>query len=166
MKLAQSAANPCLFSKGEGLVCGLYVDDVLATGTDEELDWLVEQKNKICQIRHEIANSFLNATFHHCQSTHGIVMTQEDIIGKLWALFEPKVEVTQVYKTPAAPNIMMQKPVEGDPVLNEAYQALYRSGMGTILYLMQKCRPDLSNIGRDLSKCMMRAMDGDMKALK
>ena len=70
------------------------------------------------------------------------------------------------YSTPSTPNSHIQKIKEGEPKINYSEQVRYRTRTGTILYLMQKCRPDLSNMGRDPSKLMVCGTQGDMNALE
>ena len=38
--------------------------------------------------------------------------------------------------------------------IDSAMQSKYRSGVGMMLYLIKYSRPDLSNVVRELSKCM------------
>ena len=61
--------------------------------------------------------------------------------------------------TPGSPGFVGQKVVEDEDKVNEKEQALYRSGVGTLLYLIKYSRPDITNAVRDLSK----SMDGASK---
>ena len=44
-------------------------------------------------------------------------------------------------------------------------QTLYLSGVGMLLFLIKYLRPDLSNVTRELAKCMDGAIDAAMKEL-
>jgi hypothetical protein len=49
--------------------------------------------------------------------------------------------------------------------LEEGKQALFRSGVGSLLYLVKHSRPDIASCVRELSKVMVRANHNHWKAL-
>ena len=71
----------------------------------------------------------------------------------------------QVYKTPAIPGVGITKPLEDSPRISEEMQQVYRSCVGSILYLVKHSRPDLSNCVRELSKVKSSATAGNFKQL-
>jgi hypothetical protein len=56
--------------------------------------------------------------------------------------------------TPGTPRFKIQKSTNDIDVLDGEYQSRYCSGVGMLLYLTKYSQPDISNIVRELSKCM------------
>jgi hypothetical protein len=56
--------------------------------------------------------------------------------------------------TPGTPRLNIQRPINDIKVLNSGLQRNYCSGVGMMLYLTKYSCLDISNIVRDLSKCM------------
>ena len=71
-----------------------------------------------------------------------------------------------MYDTPGIPGGGVQKPLESEPRITEEEQILYRSVIGTVLYLVKHSRPDLDNTVRELSKVIDSGTDGDFKQMK
>jgi hypothetical protein len=69
------------------------------------------------------------------------------------------------YKTPAACGAKVVRPTSDEEKLNADDQLKYRSGVGSLLYLLKHSRPDLSNSVRELSKVMDGANEAHMKGL-
>ena len=69
------------------------------------------------------------------------------------------------YKTPGVQSMGITQRQDGEFSLNENLQKIYRSGVGTLLYLVKHSRPDISNIVRELSKVMMVAGEHHYKML-
>ena len=70
------------------------------------------------------------------------------------------------YETPASQGTHVMRPLSEEEKLSEAEQKMYRSGVGSLLYLLKPSRPDLSNSVRELSKVMDGANRSHMKMLK
>ena len=73
--------------------------------------------------------------------------------------------------TPGTPRKVIIRAEEGDnDVLSPAKHKEYRSGVGSLLYLLKHLRPELSNPIRELSKAMLRPtedhMDEMMRVIK
>jgi hypothetical protein len=66
----------------------------------------------------------------------------------------------KIYETLAGINETVIRPVEGDTLLSEEEQALYRLGVEILLWLMKHSRPDIANAVREASK----VLDGATKA--
>jgi hypothetical protein len=47
------------------------------------------------------------------------------------------------FNTPATPGTVLKKPAEGNVLLSNDNQTLYRSGMGKVMHMMQYLRPDI-----------------------
>ena len=59
-----------------------------------------------------------------------------------------------------------KKVVDDEDKVTEKEQALYQSGMGTLLYLTKHFRPDISNPVRELSKSMDGASKLQLRELR
>jgi hypothetical protein len=46
------------------------------------------------------------------------------------------------------------RPTTEDAKVSEEYQTMYRSGVGSMLYLIKYSRPDIANTVREPAKCM------------
>ena len=86
------------------------------------------------------------------------------MIKKIKQTFKEFLTTKIVYKTPGTPGFNIVKPKE-DELITEKEQELYRSGVGSLLYLVKHSRPDLANIVRELAKCMNGATQGAFKEL-
>ena len=77
-------------------------------------------------------------------------MIQPHLKGK----FEKEVRENRNYKTPGTPRFKIQRASEDMDVLDPASQKKDRSGVGMLFYLTKYSRPGISNVVRELSKCM------------
>lgn len=68
------------------------------------------------------------------------------------------------YNTPGPPGEGIVRPESMDQLISEDDQKIFRSGVGSLLYLMKHSRP-VSNAVRELSKVMDGATAGHMKTL-
>jgi hypothetical protein len=66
----------------------------------------------------------------------------------------------KVYLTPGTPRFIIQRPTKDMEGLDTDHQQKYRSGVGILLYITKYSRPDISNVVRELSKCMNGATWG------
>ena len=80
---------------------------------------------------------------------------QTKLINKLYKKFELRCK-SKTYKTPMLPGSGVIRVKEESELLSEMDQHLYRSGVGTLLYLIKHSRPDICNGVRELSKVMDR----------
>ena len=72
---------------------------------------------------------------------------QPTIIKSLEKRFGGKVEKKKMRITPGTPGFIGGK-------VDEEKQSMYRSGVGTLLYLTKHSRPDITNPVREISKSM------------
>ena len=84
---------------------------------------------------------------------------QPSIIKSLEKHSGEKVMKKKMTITPGTPGFIGGK-VDDISKVNEKTQSMYRSGVGTLLYLTKHSRPDITNPVRDLSK----SMDGSSMA--
>ena len=52
--------------------------------------------------------------------------------------------------------MIISTPNKYERIIDDDYQTIYQTSVGSILYLVKISRPDLSNISRELSKVMMK----------
>jgi hypothetical protein len=75
------------------------------------------------------------------------------------------ISTERTYKTPAAPKTVIMRPHPGDPLISDAEQSKYRSGVGILLYLIKHSRPDLANCVKELTKVLDGATEAHWKAM-
>jgi hypothetical protein len=68
--------------------------------------------------------------------------------------FDPEIMNLSNYGRPGAPRVKLVRPNEYVNKVDPDLQARYISGVGMLLFLIKYSRPDLTNLLRDLSKCM------------
>ena len=51
--------------------------------------------------------------------------------------------------TPGVPSLIITTPSKDDKLIDSESQTIFRSAVGSILYLVKISRPDLSNISRE-----------------
>ena len=78
---------------------------------------------------------------------------QPTITKSLEKQFGEKVAKKKMTITPGTPGIIGRK-VDDISKVDEKTQSMYRSGMGTLLYLTKHSRPDITHCVRELSKSM------------
>jgi hypothetical protein len=167
LKFTRSLVDPCLFyrtnEKGTVYLC-LYVDDILCIGDTEAINFAVEEVQKTYKIKdmgrmHEYVGCTVTT------KDNKIILSQPDIIKKLEANFGEEVKGLSTYRTPSAPHQVLVQPSTDALTLSTGDQKKYRSGVGTLLYLVKHSRPDLSNSVRELSKMMDLANEAHKRAL-
>jgi hypothetical protein len=92
-------------------------------------------------------------------------LSQPDLIKKMLKKFEEKISGMKDYETPAPASTHLVRCATEEEVLDEDNQKEFRSGVGSLLYLLKHSRPELSNSVRELSKVMDRANKAHEKAL-
>ena len=80
-------------------------------------------------------------------------MGQPTIIKSLEKQFGERVAKKKTTVTPGTPGFIGGK-VDDISKVDEKTQSMYRSGVGTLLYLTKHSRPDITNPVRELSKSM------------
>jgi hypothetical protein len=63
----------------------------------------------------------------------------------------------QIYKTPRTPNFKIQLSTKDMEVVDTDQQKKYRCAVGMLLYFTKYSPPDISNMLREISKCMSGA---------
>ena len=161
----KSKTDPCLF-KTNTVIILLYVDDILMSGNNDDLDRVIKSINEEFKIRksHEV-DKFIGVQLDWQDGGTRLIMHQAYIIDRLINNFGVEIQDLKVYKTPAATMAKVNKIQEHEAKLDNGQQDKYRTGVGTLLYLVKYSRPDIANITRELSKNMQGASEGNYKML-
>ena len=163
-------ADPCLMSrkgkKGEVHIA-LYVDDCLCCGDPEEIDLVIEELKKHFELKVEKnVTDYLSCKIEYSKKRDKLWIGQPHLMKKLIHKFGPMVEKMVSFKTPGTPHQCVKRPEPGDTEMSKEEQKIYRSGVGTLLYLVKHSRPDIANAVRELSKVMDKPTPYSMKELK
>ena len=92
-------------------------------------------------------------------------MVQPHIIKKLKTKFGKMTEDIKAKGIPCAAGSITIRDFDEELKLDKDKQAIYRSGIGILLYLAKYTRPDIANGVREHSKNMDRASSQDYKSL-
>ena len=68
--------------------------------------------------------------------------------------FKDNIKNLKEFETPTGPGVKVMQPKHDEAKLTKNDQEDYRSGVGSLLYLLKHSRPDISNCVRELSKVM------------
>ena len=160
--------DPCmLYRKNDKVICVLimYVDDCLLIGNQEAINEATKQISESFNVKIENEmQDYLGCEFKMSQDGKKGWLGQPHIIRSLEKKFGHIVEKMREYGTPGTPSYSSVKP-DDDIKIEEAQQSNFRSGTGTLLYLVKHSRPDIANPVRELSKVMDGASAGQLKEL-
>jgi hypothetical protein len=81
-------------------------------------------------------------------------LRQDEIIDKLEKTFKGDVATVRNCSTPMSPQYTIIRPKDETDKISAVDQQKYRSGVGSLNYLVKHTRPDLSNSVRELSKVL------------
>jgi hypothetical protein len=79
--------------------------------------------------------------------------------------FQDLLKDAKEYKSPMGSNVSILRPKEQDKLITDEMQKRYRSGVGSLLYLVKHTCPDLSNTVRELAKVLDSATEAHLKFL-
>ena len=79
---------------------------------------------------------------------------QYHLVKKLISTFGKLLECRRRTNTPGTPRKVQIRPSKEEDKIGKAKHKEFRSGVGSLLYLLQHSRPELSNPIRELSRCM------------
>ena len=154
----QSAADPCLlFRMDEGEICiiVLYVDDMHTSGTTRSLDKLENQIKKFFTLKVEKdPQDYLGCEMRFDSDLKNGWLGQPTIIKSLKSKFGNLTQKLKNYRTPGTPGFTVIRS-ELQDVIEDDLQKLYRTGVGTLLYLVKHSQPDIANPVRELTKATM-----------
>jgi hypothetical protein len=157
----QNVAEPCMLMKGEKndlTVAVVHVDDCYVIGNDKSLKDVVDQVQEhglLVKVEHEIDKERTKAW-----------LGQPFLLKKMLNRFKDLIDTSQVYQTPGTPGFTVVRPVTANEQISAEDQKVYRSAVGSLLYLIKYSRPDIANTVRELSKCMDKATPAAFKEMK
>ena len=133
----------------------MYVDDMLIIGKKEKIQEFATmiQKELSVKIQLNVAD-YLGCEFYmNKEKTRGW-LGQPSIIKRLEKKFGKNAMRERLSMTPGTPRITARRLENEVDKANEKYHETYKSGVGTLMYLMKHSRSNISNPMRELSKTM------------
>ena len=164
-----SPADPCMLFKENNLglcIIIMYVDDMLIIGEKEQIQEFATmiQKEFSAKIQHNLAD-YLGCEFYmNKEKTRGW-LGQPSTIKSLEQKFGEKAMKERLSMTPGTPGITARRLENKEDKVNAKDHETYRSGVGTLLYLLKHSRPDISNPVRELSKTMNAPVTAHFKEM-
>jgi hypothetical protein len=165
LKFEKCRSDACLLKKREESdICflAIYVDDGVVTGTMSLVQSTIAKLGEVFSIKviGEL-NEYVGCVFKFLPDGT-LLISQPKILNKI----EREFASLKLYDTPAAPGQILVKAPDDDFVLGEDDHKIYRSGVGTLLYLVKKSRADITNVVRELSTHMDEPMEAHLKSLR
>ena len=152
-----SEGDPCmLYKEDEKGVCIIiiYIDDMLIIGKEEAIDAAIKVLQGHVQVKDPTRlEDYLGVQIVQSDDGKKAWLGQPTIIKSLEKQFGEKVAKNKMTVTPGTPGFIGEQ-VDNISKVDEKTQSMYRSGVGTLLYLTKYSRPDITNPGRELSKSM------------
>ena len=151
-----SPADPYMLFKEDNLgicIIIMYVDDMLIIGEKAQIQQFATmiQEEFSVKIQHNLAD-YLGCEFHmNKEKTRGWFRS---IIKSLEQKFGERAMKERLSMTPGTPRFTARRLENEEEKVNAKDHEIYRSGVGTLLYLTKHSRPDISNPVRELSKPM------------
>jgi hypothetical protein len=142
----------------------IYMNDGIITGSTKLMEETIERLNKVFKVKFEKnIHDFIG-----CQITQErgkILLGQQRIVEKLSSLIN-ETEKNKQWSTPSVPSFFVTRSKKKEEMINEGRQKLFRSTIGTLLYLLKLSRPYLANPVRELAKVMDGTNQAQEKELK
>ena len=155
LNFEKNQIDPCLFIKGnnqkEMCFISLYVDDCILAGDQKMMQEPINHLNESFKIKiKEGVDDFLGCEINLDEGT----IKQKRIIGKLLDVTKNS-ELVRNYNTPLPGGYLVTKPdKDSTEIMSGDQQKLYRSALGSRMYLVKLSKSELSNCMRELSKVM------------
>ena len=153
-----SPADPCVLFKEDKLgicIIIMYVDDMLVIGRKEQIEDFASKIQKVfsVKIQHNLAD-YLGCEFYMNKERTRGWLGQPSIIKSLEQKFGERAMKERLSLTPGTPRFTARRVENLEDKVNPQDHEIYRSGVGTLLYLTKHSRPDICNPVRELSKTM------------
>ena len=153
-----SPADPCVLFKEDKLgicIIIMYVDDMLIIGKKEQIEDFASKIQKVfsVKIQHNLAD-YLGCEFYMNKERTRGWLGQPSIIKSLEQKFGERAMKERLSLTPGTPRFTARRVEDPEDKVNPQDHEIYRSGVGTLLYLTKHSRPDICNPVRELSKTM------------
>jgi hypothetical protein len=145
----------------------MYIDDCYCNRNEAAINDSIKGivKNGLNVTVEDDLEDYLSCEIRFNKTRTKVWLGQPHLIKKLEKKFGEMVKGLMKYQTPGTPHTGIMRPKEGDLLVGEEQQELYRSGVGMLLYLVKHSRPDIANAVRELSKCMTGAKTAAFKEL-
>ena len=129
----------------------IYIDDMLIIGKEEAIDVAVRVLQGHFQVKDPTTlEDYLGVQIVQSDDGKKAWLGQPTIIKSLEKQFGEKDPKKKMTITPGTPRFIGGK-VDDISKVDEKTQSMYRSGVGTLLYLAKHSRPDITNPVRQLS---------------
>ena len=122
------------------------------------------QKEFSVKIQHNLAD-YLGCEFYMNKEKTSGWLGQPSIIKSLEQNFGGRAMKERLSMTPGTPRFTARRLENEEDKVNAKDHETYRSGVGTLLYLMKHSRPDISNPVRELSKTMDEPAPAHLKEM-
>ena len=130
----------------------IYIDDMLIIGEEETIDDAIRVLQSHFQVKDPTSSEdYLGVQIVQSDDGKKAWLGQTTIIKSLEKQFGERLAKKKMTITPGTPGFIGGKMYDISKV-DEKTQSMYRSGMGTLLYLTKQSRPDITNPVRVLSK--------------
>ena len=106
------------------------------------------------KIQHNLTD-YLGCEFHMNKERTRGWLGQPSIIKSLEQKFEDRAMKERLSLTPGTPRFTARRLEKPEDKVNPEEHEIYRSGVGTLLYLTNHRRPDICSPVRELSKTMV-----------
>ena len=134
------------YKEDEKVVCIIiiYIDDTLIIGKEEAIDDAIKVLQRHFQVKDPTSLvDFLGVQIVQRDDGKKAWLGQPTIIKSLEKQFGERVAKKKMTDTPGTPWFIGGK-VDDISKVNEKTQSMYRSGAGTLLYLNNHSRPDIT----------------------
>ena len=141
-----SEADPCMmYKEDEKGVCIIiiYIDDMLIIGKEEAIDAAIKVLQCHFQVKDPTSlEDYFGVQIVQSDDGKKAWLGQLTIIKSLEKQFGEKVAKKKMTITPVTPGFIGGK-VDDISKVDEETRSMYRSGVGTLLYLTKHSRPDI-----------------------
>ena len=151
--LHSESSRSMLFKENNPGICIIimYVDDMLIIGKKEQIQEFATkiQKEFSVKIQHNLVD-YLGCEFHMNKEKTKGWLGQRSIIKSLDQKFGERAMKERLSLTPGTPRFTARRLENHEDKVNTEDHEIYRSGVGTLLYLTKHSRPDIINPVREL----------------
>jgi hypothetical protein len=154
--------------KDDLMVVIVHVDDCYVIGNEKSLQELVvriKEHGLSVKVEHE-TKEYLGCEILFDKEQTKAWLGQPFIVKKMFNRFKDLINTRHIYRTPGTPGFTVVRPVTPEEQISPEDQKVYRSAVGSLLYLIKYSRPDIANTVRELSKCMDKATPAAFKEMK
>jgi len=141
------------------IIIGLYVDDILITGELCEVEDFTKKFGEKYKSRvFDEVNDFIGCELVWNSDKSKVILHQSGMIEKMDGKVKPYLDKYNIKKrnVPMTKGTSITQVKENEEEMSAGMQKLYRSCVGSLLYIVKHSRPDLSNTVRELSKVNKR----------